>query len=130
MTAIPIIDIATLLDVPSSPIDGAESATIHERHRDVVSQVHAASLNKGIFILTGHGIPRKVQLDALEQSSRFFELPMAEKLKLAEDKSFGRSHRGYQLFGGEAYENGKLPDLKEVNLTFLSISRFDSGCDH
>jgi isopenicillin N synthase-like dioxygenase len=101
------IDISPFV-TPSTASEDARAA--------VLAQIRAACLDCGFFVITGHGVPRDLQIAALTWASRFFDLPLEEKLELSEKKSWGRSFRGYQIIGGEAYEQGKLPDLKEVSV--------------
>ncbi|KAL3472725.1 hypothetical protein BJX99DRAFT_272758 [Aspergillus californicus] len=103
-TEFPIIDISPFLD----PGDDRP-----EKRALVLDSIRSACLDKGFFLVTGHGVPRKLQEDALKLSEKFFALPLEEKLELSERNAFGKSHRGYQQIGGEAYEHLKLPDLKE-----------------
>lgn len=107
---VPVIDI--------SPFTTEANAT-EDAKAAVYQQIRQACLDCGFFVITGHGVSRDLQCEALEWSKRFFDLPLEEKLELSEKKSWGRSFRGYQVIGGEAYEHGKLPDLKEVSLNNL-----------
>jgi len=102
---VPTIDI--------SPFVGPGTAT-EDAKAEVLNEIRAACLESGFFVITGHGVPEDLQQRALAMSKCFFALPLQEKLELSEKKSWGRSFRGYQIIGGEAYEAGKLPDLKEA----------------
>lgn len=130
--AIPVLDLSPLLcriTHPSNQANPPTASQIQEEQHEVnttLSSLRAACEDKGIFILTNHHIPCSLQDRALEQSKRFFALPMEEKKRLGEEKSWGRSCRGYQAFGGEAYEEGQVPDFKEVNTihTLPHVSSF------
>lgn len=111
--SIPTIDI--------SPLISPQAYNETERH-SVLRSIRQACLDKGFFLVKGHGVPRELQLKTLEWARVFFELPLEEKYGLSEEKSFGRSHRGYQGIGGEAYEARKLPDGKEVCCSHLTIA--------
>lgn len=103
---LPVIDISPLIEPASSS---------PEQRASTLSLIRTACLDKGFFLITAHGVPIDLQQRALSWSRRFFDLPLEDKLKLSENNSFGQSHRGYQRIGGEAYEESKLPDLKEVS---------------
>lgn len=96
-----------------SPFIKLEAANFAER-AFVIDSIRSACLDRGFFLITGHGISSELQQRALDWAKRFFDLPLEEKSKLSETKSFGMSHRGYQGIGGEALEASTLPDLKEV----------------
>lgn len=102
---VPTIDI--------SPFVGPGPAT-EDAKAKALDEIRTACLESGFFVITGHGVPEDLQQRALAMSKSFFALPLEEKLELSEKKAWGRSFRGYQIIGGEAYEAGKLPDLKEV----------------
>ncbi|RDW57207.1 hypothetical protein BP5796_12657 [Coleophoma crateriformis] len=75
--------------------------------------MRSACLHHGFFLITGHGISTELQTRMFEMAEAFFSQTLEEKLVVDEKKAWGRSHRGYQVIGGEAYEAGTLPDLKE-----------------
>lgn len=112
MIVAPTIDISPFIDIGKATNDA---------RADVLEQIRKACLESGFFVIVGHGVPTELQQRVLTMSKRFFALPLDEKLELSEKKSWGRSFRGYQIIGGEAYEAGKLPDLKEVRLPFGTI---------
>ncbi|KAL3462635.1 hypothetical protein BJX64DRAFT_288099 [Aspergillus heterothallicus] len=102
----PLVDISPFLATNLAGLRTKQQAA-------VLDSIRSACLDKGFFLVIGHGVPSQLQDAALDFSKRFFALPLEEKLQLSESSSFGRSHRGYQQLGGEAYEEMKLPDLKE-----------------
>lgn len=104
---IPTVDISCFRRKNMSPSPTSEES-------QVLTKIRQACLNKGFFLVTGHGIDRELQTCVFEQAAAFFSLPLEEKLKVDEKLAWGQSHRGYQIVGGEAYQEGKLPDLKEV----------------
>ncbi|KAL3420857.1 2OG-Fe(II)oxygenase superfamily protein [Phlyctema vagabunda] len=102
---IPTIDISAYLN-PSSTTGDSE-------REHVIAQVRTACLTTGFFQLTGHGIPRDLQRRVLDGAAALFALPDAEKQKLDQSNSVGASHRGYEVLGKQALQEGTLPDLKE-----------------
>ncbi|KAF2084925.1 putative oxidoreductase [Saccharata proteae CBS 121410] len=102
--ALPTIDLGPFLKPENFSNDERKSG---------LQLIRQACLNHGFFIVTGHGIPRHLQEQILEQARLFFNLPSGEKERLSEKISFGASHRGYQAVRGEALQNDKPPDLKE-----------------
>lgn len=104
---VPLVDIAPYIADPSSPTA-----------QKVVEQVRNACMTSGFFSLVGHGIPETLQNAVFNGAKAFFALPFEEKDKLDKKLSLGASNRGYEVLGGQALEEGKLPDLKEVSLTW------------
>ncbi|RDW63496.1 hypothetical protein BP6252_11041 [Coleophoma cylindrospora] len=99
----PIIDLSQL-----STNDKAS-----EGYCTALQLMRSACLHHGFFLITGHGISTDLQTRMFEQAEVFFSQTLEEKLEVDEKRAWGRSHRGYQVIGGEAYEAGTLPDLKE-----------------
>ncbi|RDW84838.1 hypothetical protein BP6252_02428 [Coleophoma cylindrospora] len=99
---VPLVDIAPYIADPSS------SAA-----QKVVEQVRNACMTSGFFSLTGHGVSEDLQNAVFDGAKKFFALPFSEKEKLDKKLSLGASNRGYEVLGGQALEEGKLPDLKE-----------------
>ncbi|KAH8655867.1 hypothetical protein BX600DRAFT_515554 [Xylariales sp. PMI_506] len=102
---------ARLATIDIGPFIDPEST--QNARQEVVNQVRQACLCHGFFIVTGHGISVDMQQGVLEQARKFFSLPLEEKMEMAESKSFGKSHRGYQAVRGERLQEGQNPDLKE-----------------
>jgi isopenicillin N synthase-like dioxygenase len=97
--ALPVIDVAPLIDPGSGPACSS-----------VAAQIRAACHEHGFFYITGHGVPVGL-LDGLEAaSSEFFRLPLADKLEIAMEHG-GRAWRGYFPVGAELTSG--QPDLKE-----------------
>ena len=102
---LPIADISCFIS-PSSYDDAARKACINT--------VNEACADKGFFQLIGHGVPQSLMAVVFEQTAQFFSLPLAEKQRL--DKTLApapRSHRGYEVIGGQMLEENTNPDLKE-----------------
>jgi isopenicillin N synthase-like dioxygenase len=95
---LPVIDVGPLLGRK----EAARAATAR--------QIGEACRSLGFFYASGHAIAPETleQLDAA--SRRFFELPEAEKMKIAMARG-GRAWRGFFPVGGEL-TSGK-PDIKE-----------------
>lgn len=96
---IPVIDMSCLRDARAQSVDEAAAA------------VRRACLDTGFFYVRGHGMPSPQMQNALCWSARFFDLPMEEKLALAQSRSWAR--RGYEVPGAQALDAGSAPDLKE-----------------
>lgn len=98
---VPTVDIGPFL------IDPESSAARH-----VVAEVRTACKSTGFFQITGHGVPREVQSSLFDAAARFFALPFEEKKRLDAKSTIG--HKGYDVLASQSYEDGILPDLKEV----------------
>ncbi len=102
LTRLPLIDLSAFV----------ENRDLAAR-RAVAQQLREACIDIGFFYLVGHGIPQS-ELDAtVDWGHRFFDLPVAEKMKLHAGKSTER--QGYMGVGGvnPAANVGKPLDLKE-----------------
>ncbi|KVA18661.1 isopenicillin N synthase family dioxygenase [Burkholderia ubonensis] len=95
MSAIPVIDLT-----PS--LDGDPAGD-----RDVARQIDDACRSVGFFTVCGHGVPRDVIVGAQAASKRFFELPLAEKLRcrLPTGFTFGRDEYTPYGYSGLLEEN-------------------------
>ena len=103
MDSIPVIDIGPFL---SGSAEGRNA---------VPAQVRVAAERIGFFAISGHGVKRTV-LDALyAEAHSFFDLPLAEKQRMAPPRP--DYQRGYKAVGFEALAAGNAldtpPDLKE-----------------
>lgn len=103
MNTVPVIDIAPFL-----------AGDVAGRQR-VASELARAAEQIGFFAITGHGVPDSI-VDALhEQAHAFFDLPLAEKQRMA--PLAPTYPRGYQGVGFDALTTGNdpvtPPDLKE-----------------
>ena len=103
MNTVPMIDIAPFLT-------GDTAA-----RQSVASELARAAEQIGFFTITGHGVPNSI-MDALyDQAHAFFELPLAEKQRMA--PLAPTYARGYKAVGFEALAAGNdlvtPPDLKE-----------------
>ncbi|KAI9733893.1 MAG: hypothetical protein M1834_002548 [Cirrosporium novae-zelandiae] len=103
-TIVPTIDVSPFLH-PSDFTD--------DDRKVILGPMRQACLDHGFFLITGHGVSRELQDRVFKQSRRFFDLPLEQKLELSEEKSWGKSHRGYQMIGGEGAQEGKGADVKE-----------------
>jgi len=68
----------------------------------------------GFFMLRGHGVSQALQQRVRVLASEFFDLPEAEKGKVAAKPGMGRGYRGFNI-GALAHSSGKAapPDLRE-----------------
>jgi isopenicillin N synthase-like dioxygenase len=104
-------------------IDIAPFARGGVAEREAVAQaVDRACSDLGFLIVAGHGVPEALIDDMRGVSRRFFDLPLAEKLRL---KMPPDRYRGYISIGNEALANSldeaSPPDIKES----FSIGPFD-----
>lgn len=83
--------------------------------------IDRACRETGFLLIAGHGIAASTRAAMFEQIERFFALPVAEKEKIAIDKS--AVHRGYVALATESLDdaNTMAGDLKET---------IDTGLDH
>ena len=100
MTAIPVIDIAPLVD--GSP----------EQARAVASALGNACRDVGFFYVVGHGVPSALIARVFETSAAFFAAPPA--IREAASFSGPGGNRGYIRLGGETLDPGKPADVKEA----------------
>ena len=98
---VPTIDISPYITEPTSPAAD-----------EVIKKIRAACLSTGFFQITEHGIPRELQKAVFDAAAAFFKLPFEEKKKL--DAKTMPGHRGYDVLASQSYEEGVMPDLKEV----------------
>lgn len=81
----------------------------------VVAQVRQACEEIGFFTIVGHGIPPALIAEARDAANRFFDLPLAEKLRIK--RAGGAASRGYAVMGdlALAYSLGAAspPDYQE-----------------
>ncbi len=114
-TTVPVIDIA-----PFGP--SGDRARPIERDA-VVRAVDAACTEIGFFTIAGHGVPAALIDRMLETSRAFFDLPAAEKRRVARPRP--EQSRGYLALGAEnlSYSRGdaSTTDLKE----FFAIGPVD-----
>ncbi len=97
--ALPVIDVAPLLDGNQAAATAA-----------VAAQIQTACRDRGFFYVTGHGVPAGLLADLADASQQFFALPLADKLEIAMDRG-GRAWRGYFPVGAELTSG--QPDQKE-----------------
>ena len=98
---VPTVDIGPYLADPSSP------AAEH-----ILDDIRRACQTTGFFQIVGHGISRQLQKSIFDAAAAFFALPFDKKKKLDAKTTIG--HRGYDVLASQSYEDGVLPDLKEV----------------
>jgi len=102
VTRLPVIDLAPFVERRGS-----------DERRAVARALREACIDIGFFYLTGHGIPEREFDDVIAAGHRFFEQPLAEKMKLHSNTSPARL--GYRGLGGPnpGANAGTIPDLKE-----------------
>lgn len=98
---VPTVDISPYLADPKS-----------NAARKIIEDVRDACTSTGFFQVTGHGISKNLQQNVFDAAHAFFALPLEEKKKLNATNFIG--HRGYDVLASQSYEEGVLPDLKEV----------------
>lgn len=98
---VPTIDLSLYLKDPSSP-----------EAEKVIDNIREACLSTGFFVLTNHDIEKSLQQEVFDAAEKFFKLPFDDKKKLDAKTHVG--HRGYDVLASQSYEEGVMPDLKEV----------------
>ncbi|MFP1681700.1 isopenicillin N synthase family dioxygenase [Alloalcanivorax sp. C16-1] len=103
IASIPVIDLALALRGD------------HRERVRVAREIDAACTEVGFFTIRGHGVPVEVIDRLRDRASRFFNLPLPEKLRAQPDNP--SVPRGYRAIGFEALSHGNTidtpPDLKE-----------------
>src|SRR5512146_832366 len=91
-TELPVVDISGLL---TDDKDAAQEAA---------DRLGRAAREVGFCYIAGHGIPQSVFTGVVDAASRFFALPVEEKMKVYIGLS--RNHRGYVPQGEEVFATG------------------------
>jgi isopenicillin N synthase-like dioxygenase len=112
--SVPTIGISPYLSSPNPDPNSPECLKI-------IAAVRTACTTTGFFQLVGHGVSKELQEHLFAGAEKLFQLPMEEKKKLDRGKSVGASNRGYELIGGQALQEGSLPDLKEVRIAIPHV---------
>jgi isopenicillin N synthase-like dioxygenase len=110
---IPSIDIAPYLHDPTSAASKA-----------IITDIRAACLSTGFFLLTNHGVPTTLQKEVFKGASKFFALPYETKAAL--NAKSNKGHRGYDLLASQSYAPDVLPDLKEGFYAGFDYPEYDS----
>ena len=76
------------------------------------AELDAACCGIGFFAAIGHDVAGSLLDEMLAASRRFFALPLADKRRIAIERS--RHHRGYAGIEGEFLQPGLKADLKET----------------
>ena len=103
VAAIPIIDVADMLDGSSGALD------------TTARQVHDALTEVGFFVVTGHDVPQALVARTFAEAERFHDQPVAGKLAL----KMNEHNNGYMALGryavwtSDVNRNDK-PDLNEA----------------
>ena len=99
IAALPVIDIGCTLEPDRAG-------------RDIVAaEIRQACLDTGFFYIANHGVDAAIVDEQLGWSRKFFDLPQAEKQRLAQAHSPFK--RGYESSGLQVLDDGSAPDLKE-----------------
>ena len=110
---VPTIDLSLYLEDPSGSDAGK-----------VIEDIREACLSTGFFVITNHGFEKSLQKDIFTAAEKFFKLPFEEKKKFDAKSHVG--HRGYDVLASQSYEEGVMPDLKEVKDSVFSFPPFIS----
>lgn len=97
--AVPVVDISAL--------GGPDPKS----HAACVDALRASARDIGFLYVAGHGLPEALSAELIAAAKTFFDLPLAEKLKVYIGNS--RNHRGYVPEGEEVFA-GQTPDRKEA----------------
>jgi isopenicillin N synthase-like dioxygenase len=106
LTRLPVIDLTPFVAGGSAPEN-------QDARRAVARALREACIDIGFFYLAGHGIEQDAFDAVIAMGHRFFELPLAEKLKLHSNNSAERL--GYRPLGGPnpGASGDQQPDIKE-----------------
>ena len=96
---VPVVDISAL--------GGSDP----EGHAACVDALRASARDIGFLYVAGHGVPETLSAELIAAAKAFFDLPLAEKMKVYIGNS--RNHRGYVPEGEEVFA-GNTPDRKEA----------------
>jgi isopenicillin N synthase-like dioxygenase len=99
------VDVLPIIDVGSA---GSGDTTAKLR---TAAAIRRACLDTGFFYISNHGIDASLVESQFDWSKKFFDLPAAEKNRLAQANSHAK--RGYEQAGTQALDDGSAPDLKE-----------------
>ena len=103
-TELPAVDVSGLYDSDS------------DVRRAVARELHKAASEVGFLYVTGHPVNRELRERLIDQTKRFFDLPLDEKMKIYIGKSSG--HRGYVPEGEEVMVGGKRDRKEALDLGF------------
>jgi isopenicillin N synthase-like dioxygenase len=96
--------------IPIINIEGLIAMESEQELIEIANQVKVACIEHGFFYIKGHGISKALQSQLKTQSKLFFDLPLAEKMRISMDKG-GKAWRGFFPLGQELTSG--LPDMKE-----------------
>ncbi len=80
-------------------------------HAACIEALRVSARDIGFLYVAGHGLPQALSVELIAAAKKFFDLPLAEKLKVYIGNS--RNHRGYVPEGEEVFA-GQTPDRKEA----------------
>jgi len=92
-TTIPIVDISQLF---TSTLDS---------NNDIIKQIYDSLSNQGFFYITHHGLSTEELQFILNQSKKFFEIPVEEKKRIARKDNIGSN--GYVAIGVENLDDNQ-----------------------
>ncbi len=93
--------------IPVIDLDEGASPSL-ERRKQTAREIRAACRDSGFFYVVNHGVPDKTIESTLEASRRFFDQPMAAKMRLLGTGGYGYDPPQLQILDAAA-----PPDLKE-----------------
>jgi isopenicillin N synthase-like dioxygenase len=96
--------------LPIIDVSGLSSSQL-ARRQAVGDAIRAACIHNGFFYIANHGVPQGLIDAAMEQTRALFDLPIAEKQKVAKSKS--PCNRGWEPLAAQALDVDAPPDLKE-----------------
>ena len=82
-----------------------------EGHAACIEALRASARDIGFLYVAGHGVPEVLSAELIATAKAFFNLPVADKMKVYIGNS--RNHRGYVPEGEEVFA-GNTPDRKEA----------------
>ena len=77
----------------------------------LIAELDQACRTAGFFYIANHGISPALLAEAFEQSARFFDLPIEQKMAI--HLRYSKCRRGYERIGDQRLDEHALPDQKE-----------------
>lgn len=105
-------------DFTSIPVLDFSQAQSPETKSQFLSQLRTALVKVGFFYVKNHQIPNQVQEDAMDQSLRFFELPLETKLEI--ENTHSKHFMGYSSMKGESTAS-RADNNESIQVLTLSI---------
>ena len=96
-----------VFEIPNINLTNSKLGT-HQEKRNIAMQIDEACKKTGFFVVTGHGVERKIFEEVFEVTKSFFKLSLSEKNKCRLSEGFTKAKDDYTPLGysGLLEENG------------------------